>query len=215
MAWLIQSNAEGPVIIADINLTFHATQIKDLDLIGRINAEKSNDLKLMLQKGFLKEIRKDKSVETIDENVVKKFNETIQYHQEIADKQAEQIKAVEKQNVELKQQNVELKQQNVELHSKMDVVLEEVRAFAEKFPLQIRTIAEAMRNIETERGHIAQQKESLVTSGASEAEIKMQEKILTLKDKKLEKNVKNLGSTVSHSADDFKDTLDALGQLDI
>ena len=59
MAWIIQSNSEGPVIIADIGLTFSAKQIKNVDLIGRHNAEQSNDLKLMIQKGFLKEIKKD------------------------------------------------------------------------------------------------------------------------------------------------------------
>ncbi len=201
MAWLIQSNSEGPVIIADIGLTFTARQIKNVDLIGRHNAEQSNELKLMLAKGFLKEIRKDASEEPLDPKIVQQFNATVQA-------QSTKINALETQNEELKKQNDDL-------HTKMDRVLSEVQAFATKFPIDIRTIAEAMRNAETQRGHIVQQRAELAASGESEAEIKTHDKILAMKEKKLEKNVKNLGSTISESASDYKESLDALDQLDL
>lgn len=208
MAWMIQSNAEGPVIIADIGLTFTARQIKNVDLIGRNNAEQSNDLKLMLLKGFLKEIKKDASEETVDPKFIQQMQQQITQAQNIVQTQSEMIGTLETQNQELKKQNVEL-------HEKMDRVLDEVKSFADKFPLQIRTIAEAMRNIEGERAVIARERSELPQSGESEAEIKTHDKILAMKEKKLEKNVKNLGSTISESANDYKDALDALDELNI
>ena len=206
MAWLIQSSSEGPVILADIGLTFTGGQIKNVDLIGRHNAEKSNDLKLMLQKGFLKELRKDSSDEVISpklvenvNNVIQKANEIIQEAQATAKANNEKIESLEKKNEEL--------------HSKMDVVLREVQSFAEKFPIEIKTIAEALRNASGELGEVKENRANLSGSGESEVEIKTQERILALKEKKLEKNVKNLGSTVSGSATDYKESLDAMDQL--
>jgi len=201
MAWLIQSNSEGPVIIADIGLTFTARQIKNVDLIGRHNAEQSNELKLMIQKSFLKEIKKDASEDGVTSQVIQQFNATVEA-------QSTKIEALE-------EQNQEMKKQNEDLHTKIDKVLSEVQAFALKFPMDARTIAAAMRNIEAERGHIAQRRAEFPSSGESEAEIKTHDKILAMKEKKLEKNVKNLGSTISESANDYKDALDALDELDI
>lgn len=215
MAWMIQSNAEGPVIIADIGLTFTARQIKNVDLIGRNNAEQSNDLKLMIQKGFLKEIRKDPSETTIDPKLVETLKETAAKAQEHAFAAAEQAVEQNKKMKALEDQNIALKKQNDELHSKVDTVLDEVRAFSEKFPMNIKIIAEAMRNAQAEQAQIAEARQKLPTSGESEAEIKTQDRILALKEKRLEKNVKNLGSTLSQSATDVKESLDALEKLGI
>lgn len=213
MAWMIQSNSEGPVIIADMGLTFTAKQIRNIDLIGRHNAERSSDLKLMMQKGFLKEIAKDASEDGFDPKAIKELNENVLKSNENA-KQAQQMAVTHQQDIkDLQTQNVELKKQNEELHSKMDFVVAEVKAFAEKFPGQVKIIAEAMRNIQVEQTQIAVQREALPQSGESDKEIRMQEKILGLREKKLEKNIKNLGSTISESATDFKESLDALDQL--
>lgn len=217
MAWMIQSNSEGPVIIADIGLTFTAKQIKNVDLIGRHNAEQSNDLKLMIQKCFLKEIRKDPSEQGggIDPKVVQQLQDSAAKAQEHAFAAAE-VAAEQTQKIQnLEQQNNALKQQNEELHTKMDSVLNEVKAFSEKFPMEIKVIAEAMRNASAEHAHVAAVRQSLPSSGDSEQEIKTQERILALKEKKLEKNIKNLGSTISHTATDAKESLDALDQLGI
>jgi len=216
MAWMIQSNSEGPVIIADIGLTFTARQIKNVDLIGRHNAEQSNELKLMIQKGFLKEIRKDANEQAgVDANVVQQLQDSAAKAQEHAFAAAEVAaeQTVKIQNLEV--QNNDLKKQNEELNTKMDVVLEEVRSFATQFPLQVKVIAEAMRNAKAEQGQIAAVRAVLPDSGDSEQEIKVQEKILALKEKKLEKNIKSMGSTISKSATEAKESLDALDQLGI
>lgn len=211
MGWIIQNQNDGPIILADINMTFSARQIRDIDIIGRENADKSNDLQLMIQKGFLKEVRKDKHIHAADPTLQKLTEEIKEHREQTSDRMA----VVEKQNDELKRQNDELKQQNLELHSKVDTVLSEVRDFVAKFPLQAKTIAEAMRSIQTERQGIAMQKDALPDSNLSEDEIKAQERILSLKDKKLEKNGEMLGKTVSKSANDIKESLAAMDELGI
>jgi len=208
MAWLIQSDSPGPVLVQDMGLTFTYKQIKNVDLIGRHNAEQSRDLRYLLDKKFLVEIRKDASEETLDPKTVKQLKDTIQQAQEVVQTQSNKINSLE-------EQNNALKQQNNELHSKMDIVLNEVKAFSERFPLEIRTISEAIRNAESERVSIAKERKALPKSGESDAEIKLHDKILALKEKKLEKNVKDLGKTVSESASDYKDTLDALDKLNL
>ena len=208
MSWLIQSEMEGPVLVADIGLTFTARQIKDIDLIGRCNAERSNDIKYLLLKKFLKEIRKDPSDEGIDPKLVQQFAETV--------KKAEaNVKLAEAHNEKLQTQNEALKKQNEEIHAKMDSVLNEVKAFAEKFPLELKTIGEAMRNIKIEQADVASRREFLPQSGESEAEIATQDKILSMKEKKLEKNLGDLGKTISESAKDVNEALDAMDQLGI
>ena len=51
------------------------------------------------------------------------------------------------------------------------------------------------------------------SSGDSESEIKARSRILDLKDKKLEKNASDIGKSITKSADDIDDTLDALDAL--
>lgn len=208
MAWIIQSEAQGPVIISDIGITLTYRQIRDLDLIGRDNAERSNDLKLMLMKGFVKEIRKDAHVPAHSQDVIQKINDSMAQHVKIAEASNQRIEQLEQANAAL---NTKLDENN----KLVATVLEEVRQFAEKRPLDVKVIAEAMRNILSERGSIAIQKQELQESGLSEAEIKAKNRILELQDKKLEKNIKNLGDTISHPGSDLKDNLDALDQLDI
>lgn len=214
MAWLIQHDKGGYYIVTDINISFGPNQIRDLDLIGRDVAEKSNDLKNAISTQKLKEIRKDAITKDSDPAIVQ-MNETLKEQHGLAQQQAQRMDVVEKQNEDLKQQNMDLKQQNIELKQKMDSVLDEVKSFADKFPIQIREIAEAMRNIQVERAHIAEKLEALPQSGASDIEIKTQERILALKEKKLEKNVRNLGNTISHPDSDIQENLDALDALDI
>lgn len=202
MAWIIQSDAQGPVIINDIGITLTHRQIRDLDLIGRQNAERSVDLKLMFQKGFIREIKKDAFVEgQVSTEAIKKINETVE--------------ASNLRIHKLEEANVDLTKKVEETNKLAKTVLEEVRQFAEKKPLDIQVIAEAMRAIMAERGNIAIQREELQTSGLSEAEIKAKNKILELQDKKLEKNITNLGNTISHTGSDLKENLDALDALDI
>jgi hypothetical protein len=214
MAWLIK-NGEGVVCIADLGLTFHPHQLKNVDLVGRSNAERSSELKQMLQKGQLEEIKKDPSEDTIDPKLVQQLNQTLQQTQITLQQAQETTQAQNGKISALETQNDELKKQNQELAVKIDTVLNEVRAFAEKMPLDAKVFAEALRNATSEKQMITAQREALSTAGESEAEIKMQDKILALKEKKLEKNIKNLGSTISQSADDFKDTLNALDELNI
>ena len=59
MAWVVQSTHGGPLEVRDINLMFGPNQIRDLDIVGRENAERSNDIKYLFTKGWLREIRKD------------------------------------------------------------------------------------------------------------------------------------------------------------
>lgn len=216
MAWLIQNAGDGVVILADINLTFGPKQIKNLDLIGRINAERSNDLKCMLIKRTLLEIKKDASDEVVDPTVIQKLNEGLQAAQATAQKLNEGLQAAQATAAAAQAQNEELKKQNADLNAKMDSVLNEVKAFADKFPLQVRVIAEAMRNIEKEKVVVADRREEIKESGDTDAEIKTQDKILALKEKKLEKNIKDLGKTISKSsADDYQQSLDALDDLNL
>jgi chromosome segregation ATPase len=201
VAWLIQSDSEGPVLVGDLGLIFTYKQIKNIDLIGRNNAERSADLKYLLTKKYLREIRKDASDDSPDPKLVQKLTETVQQAQTQVEAQNEQIS--------------ELTRQNAELQSKMDRVLEEVKAFAKQHPIDIKAFAEAMRNAAAEKQTITAEKEKLGQEGVSEAEIKTQEKILSLKEKKLDKNLENLGKTISHSSEDYNDAIEALDKLGI
>lgn len=201
MAWIIKNSTAGTIIISDLNVTFGPHQIRDMDLVGRENAERSVELKTMLLPGApLKQIKKDdfsednKVSQQLTEMKVKVSEATMLAHQ-------------------LQQKNDELQAKvdaNTELTSK---VLQEIQAFSEKFPLQFKVYAEALRNIHTEKAEIGEKREALVESGASEAEIKLQERMLALKEKKLERNGQAIGKTMSESAEDVQETLDALDQI--
>lgn len=206
MAWIIQSDAQGPVIINDIGITLTHRQIRDLDLIGREQAERSIDLKLVIQKGFVKEIKKDPYVPTqVASEAIKRINESMEKHAEASNQRIQKLEDAHDNLSKKVEENTKL----------VSTVLDEVRQFSEKRPLDIKVIAEAMRNILSERGSIAVQKQDVQESGLSDAEIKAKHRILELQDKKLEKNLKNLGDTISHTGSDLKESLDALDQLDI
>ena len=215
MSWIIQSNSEGPVIICDLGLTFSAKQIRNVDLIGRQNAERSNDLKLMIQKGFLREIKKDASDESIDPQLVQKLTQTVQQATAASEAHSAKITVLEQQNTDLKIQNDDMKIQNQQMQTKMDQILKEIQGFSDKHPVDIKVFVEALKNANAERQVIAEKREALAESGASDAEIKTQDRILALKDKKLEKNTQNIGKTISQSASDIDETLDALDKLGI
>lgn len=232
MAWVIQSVMEGPVCLDDIGINLTKGQFRDLDLIGRENAERSNAVKLALAKCWIRTVKKDAStsggggvspevVEAITD-ATSKINEATSANTELVRRLEERNKELERQLEEQRkrfdEQLAEQRQHNDNVVANANKVLDEVRSFSEKFPLEIRTIGEAMRNIQVERANVAEEKSSLAAlaaSGHSEAEIKAQEKILSLKDKKLEKNFKELGKTVSASATDVNDALDALDELGI
>ena len=216
MSWIIKNEHGGPVIIHDLSVTFQGNQIRDLDIIGRENVERSNDLKVLFNMHHLRQIRKDAhSSNSVDPKVIEQLNAAVVKVSEVSLKAASDQAAHAKQMEEIKAENEGLKKgmaENTELTNK---VLEEVRAFAQKFPTEVKTFAEAMRNAVAERQAIAQVRDNLANTGTSEAEIKVQDKILALKDKKLEKNLNNLGKTVSSPSTDVKDALDAMDALGI
>lgn len=207
MPWIIQSLHEGPVIVNDLNLKFTKDQIRDVDLYGgRDNAERSNDLKCLIFKNYLKEVRKDApSIDRAMPGDVGKIVDVVKQHSD------EHIQRIEQKLDQHKQEMVAYKQEVLDITNK---VLSEVKAFAERYPLEIRTIAEAMRNITVERASISEQRSQLVDSGESDADILAQDKLLAMKDKKLEKNLNRLGKTVSVSSDDdLEKSLKALEEI--
>ena len=150
MAWRIQSMSEGPVILSDLGLTFTKGSIRDLDVDpGRVNAEQSMDIKLALQKGWVKQLEKSpyKPTQTpgssIDPDVIDKLQETAQKAENAA-LQAEKVSLaqtsmmdkLEENNIKLqdkiqKQQEELVKQQaqNATLVSKSEQILLEVKSF--------------------------------------------------------------------------------------
>jgi len=105
------------------------------------------------------------------------------------------------------------KKQNQAILDMNQQVLDTVRQFAEDNPIQIRKMKDAIDNIKIERTVIAEKKEALENSGITDAEIKTQEKILGLKDKRLEKNIKEIGKKIIKS-EDSKDIDSAISGLD-
>jgi len=63
-------------------------------------------------------------------------------------------------------------------------------------------------------GNIVAQRQDVQESALRRGD-QAKHRILELQDKKLEKNLKNLGDTISHTGSDLKESLDALDQLDI
>jgi len=197
MAWIVKNISDSIIDIRELCINFQGKAVKDLDIIGRDNAERSSELKQMFQKGFLITIAKDPAPK-IDGQLIQKL-EAAAGKIEKATSQGEQHAAeLEK----LKQSNEELKTQvqqaNIQMASKVDGILEQVKAYAEKFPIHAQVVAEALKNIKIEKGDIASQREQLQSSGTSEGEIKTQDKILAAKEQKLQKNVENMGRTVFH-----------------
>lgn len=222
MAWIIQSMCDGPLILSEIGLNLTKGQYRDLDLIGRENAERSNDIKLALQKDWIRTVRKDphtesrglssEIIQTIQESSAK-ANEAAGAAVRVAEKQSEIIVQLEGRNAMLEKQLGEQKAQTEDVLNTTKKVLEEVKAFADRHPLELRTIKEAIQNIQIDRDAILAKRQALKDEGLSEAEIAAQEKILSLKDKKLEKNADKLGKTVASSAEDVGDALKAMEEL--
>jgi len=223
MAWDIRSEHVGPVHLPDINiLLMKRGDIRDLDLLGREHAERSNDVRIALVKGLIITLRKDPPENgRMDAASAKAMSDSaaaataaVNAASQIVVTQGETISRLSEALTSQQQQNAQLISQNEKLMDKMQTILSEVQAFSEKYPVEIRTIKAAMENISFERETIAVQKEVLSKSEMSEAEMKTQERILSLKDKKLERNGENLGKSVSKSADHLKDiesAMDALG----
>ena len=216
MGWIIKNRHAGPVEVRDLSLWFQGLQIRDLDIIGRENVERSNDLKILMNQHFLEQIRKDAHVSgAIDPKTVEQLNAAVAKVSEVSNKAAADQAAHAKQMGDIQAENANLKKSMAEQATLTNTVLNEVREFAKKFPADIKTFSEAMRNIVAERQAISEKREELAEAGVSEAEIKVADRILALKDKKLEKNLENLGKTVSGSAADVKGALDAMDELGI
>lgn len=212
MAWIIASISDGPVLINDLGLMLHKGQMKDLDLIGRENAERSNDIKVLLNRNNIKTIKKDPYVPpgSIDPKIVKDLADVAIAAKAAVESQESVIQA-------MKKDAIEQREQTDALMSKMDAILGVVQKFAEERPKEMRTIKQAIENIKVERSEIAEKRAELPTSGMTDEEIKMQDKILSLRDKKLEKNYKNLGSSITKEVKDASvdDALKAMDELGI
>jgi len=212
MAWIVQSMSEGPLCITDVGITMTKGQLRDLDMIGRDNAERSNDIKVLILKSFLRTVRKDAAPSTIAAPDPK-IMEQLKAASEMASKANEALNAANANNIALQQQLVEQKQKAEEAVDLAKLVLEEVRAFAKTDPLGVRTIKEALENIKLEKVQIVQQisaAEAKVKENVSDRELKAHEQILKAKEKKLDKNFKDLGQTVSKSSESVDALLDTL-----
>ena len=217
MTWVIQSATEGPVIINDIGITLTKGQIRDLDLIGRENAERSGDVKYLLMKGLVREIRKDPPPVAASSQALEAVNEQLGQVTAITAQQKVLIENLEKQNSQLAGQLQEQKTNAEAVLSKTQKILEEVQAFAQRDPLNAKAIKEALENIMGEKGEIAARKAELEkqASEMSQKELETQNRILDMKEKRLEKNAKEMGKTVSKSAESVQESLDALDELGI
>jgi len=210
MAWVVQSTHGGPLEVRDLNLMFGPNQIRDLDIVGRENAERSNDIKYLFTKGWLRELRKDPftSSSSADMSGMQKVVE------EASKASLDAKAATEALNLKLQQENQSLKAKMEEMErsqkegsQKMDQLISLVRAFAEANPAEARATAAAMRNIKAEQEQVDEE--------MSKAEIEAHHKILDMKKKKLQQNMENLGKTVVQSSGDVKEALDAMDQLDL
>lgn len=185
MAWIVQSMLEGPLWISDIGVVLHKDQVRDLDMLHRDVAEKSNDVKMLLNSKALKEIRKDPDPRGgVDPKVLTQLNEA-----------AAVIKAQAENISKLREELSGQKEQTQKVIDRTEMILAEVRGFAKGRSTGVSE---------------AEQKEA---SSESEREMRTHDRILALKDKKLEKNYKDIGNTVSKSADDVKGVLEDLDQL--
>ena len=219
MAWLLQSTTDGTVIISDINVIFGPKQIRNMDLIGRRNAEASHHLKQLIADGTLHEVRKDPAEDAIDPKLVQQLQATVQASQATVQAQTQVIQTLQtsneeakKQNEEVKKQNDDLKVQNEEIKAQNQTILEEIQKFANQRPLDVKTYADAMRNILAEHGSVVTER-AAPAHEHSDAEMKTHDRILKKKQEKLEKNLQNIGNTVAHPGADVKEAIDALDQL--
>lgn len=212
MAWVVQNMHPGPLEVRDLNLIFSGNQIRDLDIVGRENAERSNDIKYLMSKEYIRQIRKDPGPPPANMSGVQQVVEQASKASQEAKIAAESLAAkLSKENEELRKQMGDMESAQKlaaeEGSKKMDQVLELVRAFAQAHPAEARAAAQAMRNIKEE--------EKALDDQASKAEIEAHSKILEMKKKQLRQNMDNLGKTVSQSSGDHQEALDAMDQLDL
>lgn len=216
MAWIIKSNTEGPVIINDLGIILTKGQMKDLDSLGRETAERSNDVKILMNRKppLIVEISKDPvaSHTAVPPQVMAELASSTAKLTEAVTTVQQQQNVITEQAATINQMKEDMKEQG----SKTDQILAALKQFSQDYPVEIRTIKKAMENIQTERIHIAERREELKSSDEiSEGEIRTQERILANKDKKLEKNLMDLGKSVTkNSVQDAKDVSDALDELD-
>lgn len=222
---------EGPLNIADMGLAFMKGQIRDLDLVGRENAERSSDIKLALMKGWLRELEKGPSASPagLDPAVVDNLAQAAQKASDMAAQASETVAAQSNMISRLEETNSRLEaqltkyeedsrlkeRQQAELLEKTQRILEEVRAYNERDPLTLRTIKEALRNIQAEKKEVRARMDGLESDGTSDGEMEAHQKILSLKEKTLDKNLEDLGKSVSKEANSVEDALDALDELGI
>lgn len=181
MTWRVQSAMEGPLNIADMGLAFMKGQIRDLDLVGRENADRSSDIKLALMKGWLRELEKGPSASPagLDPAVVDNLTQAAQKASDMASKASETVAAqsdlisrLEETNNRLEAQldkyeeDAKIKdRQQAELLEKTQRILDEVRAYNERDPLTLRTIKEAMKNIQVEKKEVRDRMDGLESDG--------------------------------------------------
>jgi hypothetical protein len=228
MTWRVQSKMEGPLNLADIGLTFTKGQIRDLDVIGRENAEKSNDIKMAMMKGWIIQLSKDAGPpKTIDQGVVEGLHQAAVKAGEVATQASQAvatqnemiarleatIKMQAEQLAKYQEESRKKQKQQDQLMDKTDKILTEVREFAARDPLRLQDIKTALLGIQAERGEISKQLEQVSKSETSDAEVHAHQKILEIKEKKLAKNFEDLGRTISQEADNVQDALDAMDQL--
>lgn len=222
---------EGPLNIADMGLAFMKGQIRDLDLVGRENAERSSDIKLALMKGWIRELEKGPSASPagLDPAVVDNLAQAAQKASDMAAQASETVAAQSNMISRLEETNSRLEaqltkyeedsrlkeRQQAELLEKTQRILEEVRAYNERDPLTLRTIKEALRNIQAEKKEVRARMDGLESDGTSDGEMEAHQKILSLKEKTLDKNFEDLGKSVSKEANSVEDALDALDELGI
>jgi len=213
MAWIIK-NVSGMIIdIRDLHVTFQQDQVRDVDILGRENSERSSDLAQMLQKGYLFQIAKDAAMR-VDGQLVQKLERAAEKMESVSVQSSKNAAEIEG----LKKSNSDLQKSNEQLSAKIDGAartFEEVKSFFEKFPVQAKAIAESMRNIQAEQKGVAEQRERLQESGTSDAEIRVQDRILASKGAKLQKNLENLGNVVAHKEGDLDKQLEAMEKAGI
>jgi len=233
MAWIVQSASEGPIVITDMGITLTKNQVRDLDIIGRQNAERSTDIQYLLQKGFIRTIRKDASpsmTPEVDPKIMadlKLASEQITAAAAMSEEQAKAAKALQEQNLRLqaqleeqKKQLDEGKKQSGEIAGKQDQILAEIKAFAQRDPLGIKAIKEALENIKAEKLVVVERraeiaKEIKAADEVTERELKTQDNILKLKESKLDRNFEDLGKTVSQKAESVQESINALDEMGI
>lgn len=215
VAWIVQNTSNSIVCIDDLGIVLQRGQTRDLDLIGRDNAERSRNLKNAISGGLLTEVKKDVISSTgssVDQQVIDSMKKTTE--QAVAAATAAQD-AVKVQAETIKNQNQVMAEQSAALKS-TTAALDKMRDLFERFPEEMRAIKDAMTNIKIERTVIAEKQTTPFTDGMSEAELKTQEKILKKRDAALEKNYQQLGETITKKVDaDLGDALDAMDQLGI